>query len=114
MSINGPPSVVFPILNVKLAFFDNKVEYKVSFTRYNLVVGSHVKLNAFSNSMHASTGSHICGTVESIKVKIPFGRSATSFPCIDADIAWSPTVRSREMSGAKSKLVLVVPALEAS
>ena len=31
---------------------------------------------AFSNAWHAFTGSHIWGTVESIKVSMPVGRSS--------------------------------------
>src|SRR5277367_7053644 len=114
MSVVDPPSVAFPILNVKLAFVDNKLLCSVSFTRYNPTVEFHVRPSAFSNASHAAKGSQMWGMVESIKVKMPLGRSSTGSPCIEVDIDWSPTVRSREISDAKAKLIFVGPAFEES
>ncbi|KAL8656977.1 MAG: hypothetical protein Q9226_002377 [Calogaya cf. arnoldii] len=48
--------------------------------------------------LQASSGSHTCGTVESMKADTGLGRSAWEEPAIVID--WIPTTRSRESSPA--------------
>ena len=46
----GPPAMAFPIVKVKLRFFDKRLLWRVSFTEYISIELSHASPSVFSNS----------------------------------------------------------------
>lgn len=86
----------------------------VSFTKYSSVSLSYVRPNTSSNKAQASTGSQICGTVESIYAGMEVGRRdggpGKSFKLIPSMC----TVRSRTSSSLNGKEMLLGANFDAS
>lgn len=78
MDTVGPEERSLPSLNVTVGLRTSSLEWMVELTRYKSVVLSYVSPKACSKISHADGGSHICGTVESIKERIPVVSGVTS------------------------------------
>ena len=74
-----PPDAELPRTNEKLAFLASSALCCVSLRRYRFAFGYQVRPNTCSNTSHALSGSHRCGIVESIYVKIPLDDESASF-----------------------------------
>lgn len=72
--------------------------------------------NTCSKTSHAFSGSHMCGIVESIYVRMPPDDDSASFVLPESWIIkdCNPTTKSREISAAKSNDRLLGANLEAS
>lgn len=94
-----PSYTSFPSINETLAFCFSNWPWRVSFTRYRSIVLFHSMPNESSKAWQASIGSQICGTVESINVRMLVESSSpfvvvASLKLIDSN----PTTRSRDIS----------------
>lgn len=100
--------MLFAILNVTTGFRLSSCVWIVSFTRYRCVLASNRNPNASSNFVHASSGSQISGTAESISETILEGRSDVSF-CVfsvfDTLIDWIPTTNFLDSSEPKENFM---------
>ena len=87
----------------------------MSLIKYSNAVLFQVRPSSFSNASHASTGRYIQGKVESMNVRIAFGKSGTASRVASVkEIDCRPTTMSRLISGARSKDTLLGVYLEAS
>ena len=78
METVGPEERSLASLKVTVGLRASSFEWVVELTRYKLVLLSYVSPKACSKISQADNGSHICGTVESIKERIPVVSGVTS------------------------------------